>query len=242
MPLRPRRKKGRKNETTLVGNEAEVLDASILLGKKEGTREMNTSDSALQMCGHGNEGTGTNTQTAPEEELKPNGQSDFENAWRECAGQVFLDNTARAFFGRGWDAASRPLLPEGGEGETAFQFLRRVFSVPGTKTLEEGIPTLTIGTIMGLMEDFARHSLPSPGEGVGEEVMKEMQNKADAVYLVFIDQCRESECLGWEAKVKAGEFGKKELDAHNRAGELYGKHLAYSDAANILSRHLPKKG
>src|SRR3990167_1433263 len=130
---------------------------------------MNTSDSALQMCGHGNEGTGTNTQTAPEEELKPNGQSDFENAWRECAGKVFLDNTARAFFGRGWDAASRPLLPEGGEWETAFEFLRRVFSVPGTKTLEEGVPTLTIGTIMGLMEDFARRC-PSPGDGQGVEL------------------------------------------------------------------------
>jgi hypothetical protein len=113
---------------------------------------------------------------APEEELKPCPFCGKEATYEEdppiyaisCDGCQFgLIEHEKKLVLNAWNSRS----PREGEGETAFQFLRRVFSVPGTKTLEEDIPTLTIGTIMGLMEDFARRSLPPESEKM-EEVMR----------------------------------------------------------------------
>lgn len=62
-----------------------------------------------------------------------------------------------------------------------------------------------------------------------------LREAADRAYCDYIDQMRKPECLGYEQKLKEGSFGKAELDAHVRAGELLGRHRALSEAVQALA-------
>ena len=64
-----------------------------------------------------------------------------------------------------------------------------------------------------------------------ERLSAEFKQLADTAYCDYIAQMRRPECLGWEAKIKSGKFGERELNAHTYAGQLLGKHRAYADAA-----------
>ena len=65
--------------------------------------------------------------------------------------------------------------------------------------------------------------------------VEELKIESDNAYCRSLDIARTPPCLGWEAKVKAGQFGKPELDAHTFCAHLDGKHRAYSDAIRILA-------
>jgi len=85
-------------------------------------------------------------------------------------------------------------------------------------------------------------TMSSPPEGSKPEgLAADLKASADRAYCDMIDQARRVECLGWEAKVKSGSFGKPEFDAHVKRGELYGKHLAFHEAIKMLSAALPSK-
>ena len=57
---------------------------------------------------------------------------------------------------------------------------------------------------------------------------EKLREAADKAYCDYILQMSRPECLGFEAKLKDGTFGKAELDAHVKAGELLGQHKAYA--------------
>ncbi|AWM87360.1 hypothetical protein [Microvirga sp. 17 mud 1-3] len=65
----------------------------------------------------------------------------------------------------------------------------------------------------------------------------ELRSRADAAYSAYIQQMRSRECLGWEHKVKTRKFGEAELKAHTKAGEFLGRHRAFDECANMLSRY-----
>jgi hypothetical protein len=60
------------------------------------------------------------------------------------------------------------------------------------------------------------------------------REKRDCEYLKYIDALKQKECLGWEAKIKAGVFGGMELNAHCKANEHLGRHLAWNMAIEEL--------
>lgn len=62
-----------------------------------------------------------------------------------------------------------------------------------------------------------------------------LKAKADRDYCDYIAVSRTTECLGWEAKVKAGTFGAAEIAAHERAAELLGTHRGLMQALALLS-------
>lgn len=65
--------------------------------------------------------------------------------------------------------------------------------------------------------------------------VSELRWRGDRAYLDFHEQCKRTECLGADAKMQAGKFGREELTAHMIAQELLGKHKAYHDAASYLA-------
>lgn len=67
-----------------------------------------------------------------------------------------------------------------------------------------------------------------------EDLLSHMKARASNTYCQYIDMMSRDECLGWEAKVKCGEFKKVELDAHSAAAQMLGKHRAFSDAVEML--------
>lgn len=48
----------------------------------------------------------------------------------------------------------------------------------------------------------------------------------DNAYCQYVDQFFKKDCLGFDAKIKSGEFGPLQLEAHGLANELLGKHRA----------------
>lgn len=71
----------------------------------------------------------------------------------------------------------------------------------------------------------------------GRMPIDQIDGMADTAYGQYIQQMRSRECLGWEQKVKTGQFGEAELKAHTRAGEFLGRHRAFSECVEILSRY-----
>ncbi len=57
---------------------------------------------------------------------------------------------------------------------------------------------------------------------------------SDAAYCLYIEQMRRPECLGWEAKVRAGQFGREHLAAFMHAAEMLGRHKALAEAAQMV--------
>lgn len=66
-----------------------------------------------------------------------------------------------------------------------------------------------------------------------EKLKEVLKRKSSRAYCDALNQASKFECLGWEAKVKAGKFGKAELDAHGRVQELLGRHRALADVAAL---------
>lgn len=76
--------------------------------------------------------------------------------------------------------------------------------------------------------------------GVGvKELIEQITGESGSAYCQSLRQFEKTECLGWEAKVKSGKFGKEEHDAHRKANELMGRHQGLARAASILREHLP---
>lgn len=69
-----------------------------------------------------------------------------------------------------------------------------------------------------------------------DQLVKRFYDNRDREYLNYIRALGEKECLGWEAKIKAGIFGGMELNAHCKANEHLGRHLAWNMAIEELLR------
>lgn len=67
-----------------------------------------------------------------------------------------------------------------------------------------------------------------------QAVINEIAALSGAAYLRYIQQTSQPECFGWEAKVRAGEFGKSEFDAYARANVSYGEHKGLATARDTL--------
>ena len=63
--------------------------------------------------------------------------------------------------------------------------------------------------------------------------LRELANQA---YCDYMEQLKRPVCLGVDAKLKDGTFGKAELEGHVRAGELFGRHRALAEAAALASQ------
>ena len=57
---------------------------------------------------------------------------------------------------------------------------------------------------------------------------------ADQSYCLGIEALRQEGCLGWEQKVKSGEFGQAEMDAHKRADRHFGAHFGIYAALRAI--------
>jgi len=68
-----------------------------------------------------------------------------------------------------------------------------------------------------------------------------LRSLADDAYARSIDIALTYEASGWEAKVKAGEFGRKELDAYVAMGEQVGQHRAFMKACQLIDELLQKQ-
>lgn len=83
--------------------------------------------------------------------------------------------------------------------------------------------------------DGARQEQLQQAHAAPVGVEKTLSVLCDRAYGDYIERMRRSECLGAEAKIKAGEFTKAELDAHTRASEFLGASRAYAEAAKLAA-------
>lgn len=67
-----------------------------------------------------------------------------------------------------------------------------------------------------------------------ESVVSGLRGRADSAYCDYIRKMQTTDCLGWEAKVKAGAFGEAQLNAHGGARELLGRHRAFVIAEALV--------
>lgn len=65
----------------------------------------------------------------------------------------------------------------------------------------------------------------------------EVKKLADNAYCEYVRIMGTYPCLGFEAKIKAGEFGQRELDAHRDAAIQLGKHRAYSEILRMMDAY-----
>jgi uncharacterized protein YPO0396 len=72
------------------------------------------------------------------------------------------------------------------------------------------------------------------------DIVNSLTARGENAYSQGISQARQDACLGWEIKVERNEFGRDELDAHNRAAEWLGRHRAMIEAADELRAILDK--
>lgn len=70
---------------------------------------------------------------------------------------------------------------------------------------------------------------------VPDELIKQIDGMAGNAYCRYIDKMQTQECLGYEAKLKSGKFGAKELIAHCEAHKLLGRHMALAEAGRLLN-------
>ena len=67
-----------------------------------------------------------------------------------------------------------------------------------------------------------------------QNLMRVIEGKASDAYCEGMRLCSVTECLGAEAKMKAGEFRFAELVAHEKVQKQVGRHVAYSDIYGYL--------
>lgn len=70
------------------------------------------------------------------------------------------------------------------------------------------------------------------------DLLVRLRARADNAYVDMIGVARRDESLGWEIKVEKGLFGRAELEAHVKAGELLGRHRALHEAAKLIEEEL----
>jgi len=64
--------------------------------------------------------------------------------------------------------------------------------------------------------------------------IRQLQVRADNAFTNHIALCRESRCLGEDAKLARGIFGQPELAAHKAAHKMFGRHEGLVEAAKLL--------
>jgi hypothetical protein len=67
-----------------------------------------------------------------------------------------------------------------------------------------------------------------------EDLRDRLKEKSFNAYCNMVSLSCQEESLGWEMKVKKGEFGVIELEAHKKMGELLGKHRAFAEVCREL--------
>lgn len=58
--------------------------------------------------------------------------------------------------------------------------------------------------------------------------------ESESAYCQALGRFSRTECLGWEAKVNTGVFGKAEYEAHKKANELIGRHHGIAHAVKTI--------
>jgi hypothetical protein len=97
-------------------------------------------------------------------------------------------------------------------------------------------------TALDVVNEAVSLSPPSDGGRCGDAaetyhkaILKHLTNFADDEYVRGCNLLRRPECLGWEAKIKAGKFGEAEMNAHKEANLAFGAYQGISAAL----KHLP---
>ncbi len=75
---------------------------------------------------------------------------------------------------------------------------------------------------------------PESSKSDKSDLLERLIARADNAYVQYINNCRRDECLGWEAKVERGGFGRKEVPAHEDAAEQLGRHRALHEAVKLI--------
>lgn len=71
-------------------------------------------------------------------------------------------------------------------------------------------------------------------EAANGEAREAFKNAADRAYCESLQKYSSTECLGWEQKIKSGQFGKAEMEAHRIAAELMGAHRGIYKVLNAI--------
>lgn len=66
------------------------------------------------------------------------------------------------------------------------------------------------------------------------EALDGLWKEAETAYCQGLDRLQRPECLGWEAKVANGSFGRVEFEAHRNAKELIGRHFGIAHAVKAI--------
>ena len=68
------------------------------------------------------------------------------------------------------------------------------------------------------------------------EAIQSIKSKSDRAYVDYVNYCGRAECQGQAYKIDTGKFKDDELQCHQEASKLFGKHLAYMDIYNQLKQ------
>lgn len=68
--------------------------------------------------------------------------------------------------------------------------------------------------------------------------LEDIRSQAGRHYCRSLDQFSKTECLGWEAKVRTGVFGKPEFEAHAEANLRMGRHQGMMEAVKRIASAL----
>ena len=73
-----------------------------------------------------------------------------------------------------------------------------------------------------------------------DEIIKELQRKADGAYVNYVAMMGLPSCLGAAQKLLDRAFGDRELQAHKAAERQLGRHQALHDAIKLIraARHI----
>jgi hypothetical protein len=74
-----------------------------------------------------------------------------------------------------------------------------------------------------------------------ESALEEIRRIADGAYCASLDKFSSTPCLGFEAKVERGLFGKAEHSAHAEANKLMGRHFGMHEALRIIRDAISKQ-
>jgi hypothetical protein len=72
-----------------------------------------------------------------------------------------------------------------------------------------------------------------------EEIIAEITRRGQNFYCESLRIASAAPCLGWEAKVKAGEFGEDEMSAHAQHHLNMGMHRGLLEAVRIIREKMP---
>ena len=70
------------------------------------------------------------------------------------------------------------------------------------------------------------------------KLKKRLSERSDNEYLRMMETARRGLCIGWEAKLALGEFGREELSAHKDVSAALGRHRAFAQVCRELDEIL----